>query len=130
MKKAEKKEITMRFITRMAEFGVPTKDALLILKKAALLSKWNERMCGWDVGTTSYCAEWDEDAASVIWLTRSPATGPATVTRMRNTLTPAESIVKAICKRHGLIAEFNGDPRGNSITLTLPDGTRLEVPEF
>ena len=127
MKKAEKKEITMRFITRMAELGIPATDALLILQKAKLLSKWNERMCGWDVGTTSYHAEWDEDAASV---TRSPATGPATVTRMRNTLTPAESIVKAICKRHGLIAEFNGDPRGNSITLTLPDGTRLEVPEF
>ena len=103
-------ENAMRFAVEASKAGISYPEIRQLMKDAKRLHRWFEAECNGDVQQDEGSGQWYHHYGR-------GTNGPFQTVKARDIETPAKARISAIVKAHGLIAAFQGDPRGWPVTL-------------
>lgn len=109
---ATQRERYGRLLNRMLNKGFTFQEVEQLLKISRRLSRWSEAECNGEI-------ERDEETGKVSRVVTFERPEYRQVRyKIRDMEMPARRKAEEICSRHGLVAYFQGDPRGCALYIT------------
>ena len=109
----------LHFAVNAGRLGLLEWECSQILRDAKRLQTWAEAECNGDI-------ERDEVTGKAFRTYNHNGPGPIKRYPTRDTETPARKRIEQIAKEHGLVACFQGDPRGAIVTLCKPEDVKSD----
>ncbi len=124
-----KHKVIEQYMIQCRMVGIVDSDAESLRRAALTLHRWAELECGDGNDWASWAIERDE-TTGVPYMHRYPHSGKSSRSRIADHEKGAQRRVESIAKRIGASVEYQGDPRGWPLMLTLPDGRTLSPPPY
>lgn len=114
MTKQERINESRRYAAFMNLPGFTLEEYETLRRDSMRLHRWSEAECNGDI-------ERDDETGKCFRHYGHNGPGPFLTAKMADKETPAKERITALCKRHKLKLEMQGDPKGAAVKITMPD---------